>query len=99
MREQSRSQRRITMSLFSWLLERMTGRPQCGRTPAPRTARRFRPQLEVLEGRDVPSTLTVTNNLDFTIYGEPPGSLRYEIEMAAPRDTIVFDPSPNGTTI
>ena len=46
----------------------------------------FRPQLEALEGRDVPSTLTVTTNLD---YG--PGSLRYEISQANTGDTIVFN--------
>jgi hypothetical protein len=67
----------------------------------PRTSRRatasFRPQLEVLEGRDVPSTLTVTNNLD-----TGKGSLRYEIaqaEKSSGRDTIVFAPSLDGQTI
>ncbi len=67
----------------------------------PRTSRRatstFRPQLEVLEGREVPSTLTVTNNLD-----TGKGSLRYEIaqaEKSRGRDTIVFAPSLDGQTI
>jgi hypothetical protein len=46
----------------------------------------FRPTLEALEGRDVPSTLTVTSSLD---YG--PGSLRYEISQANAGDTIVFN--------
>src|SRR5262245_57690809 len=46
----------------------------------------FRPRLEALEGRDVPSTLTVTSSLD---YG--PGSLRYEISQANTGDTIVFN--------
>jgi predicted outer membrane repeat protein len=42
----------------------------------------------------VPSTLTVTNNLD-----SGHGSLRYEIAHAQNRDTIVFAPSLDGKTI
>jgi hypothetical protein len=65
----------------------------------PRTSRRatstFRPRLEVLEGRDVPSTLKVTNNLD----NLAPGSLRYEIAAAQSGDTIVFDQSLKRQTI
>jgi hypothetical protein len=65
----------------------------------PRTSRRanstFRPRLEVLEGRDVPSTLTVTNNLD----DGSKGSLRYEIGKAHSGDTIVFAPTLDGQTI
>jgi len=82
------------MPLFSWLHQRMTGRLQTrctlGRKPTPR----FRPQLETLEGRDVPSTLTVLNNLD-----SGAGSLRAEIAAAKANDTIVFAPSLNGQTI
>ncbi len=59
----------------------------------------FRPQLEFLEGRDVPSTLTVTNNLDSGIYPPSPGSLRYEIAAAQSGDTIVFSQSLKGQTI
>ena len=44
-----------------------------------------RPRLEALEGRDVPSTLTVTNNQSFG-----PGSLQAEIAAAQSGDTIVF---------
>jgi hypothetical protein len=44
--------------------------------PAGRRAT-FRPRLEALEGRDVPSTLTVTNTLD-----SGTGSLRAEIAAA-----------------
>ena len=55
----------------------------------PRTSRRatstFRPQLEFLEGRDVPSTLHVTGLGD-----QGPGTLRYEIALANSGDTIVF---------
>ena len=54
----------------------------------------FRPQLEALEGRDVPSTLTVTSNLGFG-----PGSLRTEIYSAQNGDTIVFDNSLKSKTI
>ncbi|HMF20135.1 MAG TPA: hypothetical protein VKE98_23205 [Gemmataceae bacterium] len=58
----------------------------------------FRPTLEALEDRCVPSTLTVTNNLD-----SGKGSLRYEIaraeKSAAGKDTIVFAPSLDGQTI
>src|SRR5262245_52815120 len=68
----------------------------------PRTSRRatstFRPRLEALERRDVPSTLTVTNNLD-SYYSPPAGSLRAEIAAAQPGDTIVFDQSLKGKTI
>ena len=72
------------MQLFTWLHRRVTGRNQTKCTPA----RRFRPQLEILEGREVPSTLTVT-----TIADGVPGSLRYEIGQAQSNDTIVFDKS------
>src|SRR5262249_28470036 len=47
-----------------------------------------------LEGRDVPSTLTVTNNRD-----SGAGSLRAEIAAARSKDTIVFAPSVDGATI
>jgi hypothetical protein len=48
----------------------------------------------VLEGRDVPSTLTVSNNLDNGV-----GSLRAEITAAHSGDTIIFASSLNGQTI
>jgi hypothetical protein len=82
------------MQLISWLSRRMTGRRQTRRAPAPTPAPRFRPQLERLERRDVPSTLTVSNNQD-----SGAGSLRAEIAAANAGDTIVFAPSLNGTTI
>ena len=44
------------MQLFSWLTKRMTGRRQNRRAPACRPAPRFRPHLEALEDRTVPST-------------------------------------------
>src|SRR5205085_9284774 len=55
---------------------------------------RFRPQLEALDERWLPSTLTVTNNLGFGA-----GSLRAEIGIAQSGDTIVFDQSLRGQTI
>ena len=54
----------------------------------------FRPALEALEDRWVPSTLTVRNTLD-----SGAGSLRAEIAAAHDRDTIVFAPSLDGQTI
>jgi hypothetical protein len=48
----------------------------------------------VLEGRCLPSTLTVTSTAD-----SGPGSLRYEIAAARSKDTIVFAPSLDGQTI
>jgi hypothetical protein len=48
----------------------------------------------MLEGRALPSTLTVTNTLD-----SGPGSLRGEIAAAASGDTIEFAPSVHGQTI
>ena len=59
-----------------------------------RQAPTFRPLLEVLEGRDLPSTLTVLNNLD-----SGAGSLRDTIAHARDADTIVFAPSLSGQTI
>src|SRR5206468_12451354 len=54
----------------------------------------FRPTLEALEDRWVPSTLTVLNNLD-----SGAGSLRAEITAAHNSDTIVFASGLNGQTI
>jgi hypothetical protein len=53
--------------------------------------------LETLEDRTVPSTLTVTSNLDTGVMGD--GSLRGEIKAAASGDTIEFDPSLAGQAI
>jgi predicted outer membrane repeat protein len=54
----------------------------------------FRPTLEALEHRWVPSSLTVMNNQD-----SGTGSLRAEIAAVKNGDTIVFAPSLNGQTI
>jgi hypothetical protein len=83
------------MSFFSWLRKRTSTRStrRHGFQTRP-TAPRFRPRLEALEDRWLPSTLTVTNNLD-----SGPGSLRAEIAAAQNNDTIVFAPSLAGHTI
>ena len=59
-----------------------------------RNSTRFRPRLEILEDRCLPSTLTVLNTND-----SGPGSLRAEIAAAQSGDTIVFDPSLAGQQI
>ncbi|HJT76541.1 MAG TPA: hypothetical protein VJ739_05000 [Gemmataceae bacterium] len=82
------------MQLLSWLHQRTTGRPQTRHTPARKPAPRFRPRLETLERRDVPSTLTVTSPAD-----SGAGTLRADVAAAGSGDTIVFDPSLNGQTI
>jgi hypothetical protein len=43
------------MSLVSWLDRRITGRRQARRAPAGKAPSPFRPRLEALEGRDLPS--------------------------------------------
>lgn len=83
------------MQLFSWLHKRMTGRPQTRSTSARKPVPRFRPQLETLEARDVPSTLTVTSPLD----DGSAGTLRADIAAAQSGDTIEFASTLAGQTI
>jgi hypothetical protein len=77
--------------MFSAWLRRLRGgfptpkRPHTGR---------FRPRIEALEGRDVPSTLTVTSAAD-----SGTGSLRAQITAANPGDAINFAPGLDGQTI
>jgi predicted outer membrane repeat protein len=73
------------MPLFSWLHKRMMNRTPIRPTSVRRVPSRFRPQFEILEARDVPSTLTVTTSQDGVA-----GSLRAEILAAHPGDTIVI---------
>ena len=71
------------------------GRPRfarVSRTVACRS-RRFRPWLEGLEVRTIPSTLTVTNNLD-----SGAGSLTAAVTYAHDGDTIAFAPDLAGQT-
>jgi hypothetical protein len=81
-------------------LTRRTGRSRAGRLHRPSTPRgpapqrrSFRPRLERLEERTVPTT--VTSNLD----DGSSGTLRAVIDAASPGDTIDFDPSLAGQTI
>jgi hypothetical protein len=74
-----------------WLIPRLHQRKVGGKQVR---ANRFLPQLEKLEDRSLPSTLTVLNNLD-----SGAGSLRDTIKAAKNGDTIVFAPSLNSQTI
>ena len=70
------------MFFSSWLRTRTRpGASESRRTSKPtRRQPTFRPWLEVLEGRDVPSTLTVTSTLGYAAPGI--GSLSGEIASA-----------------
>jgi predicted outer membrane repeat protein len=88
------SERRNIMRISSWLRYWTSSPGAPGPSQRRSAAHRFRPQLEALEDRCLPSTLTVTTNLD-----SGAGSLRAEIAAARSKDTIVFAPSLNGQTI
>jgi predicted outer membrane repeat protein len=82
---------------LSWLRQRkLAGRThRRGRGPGCAKDRNaFRPRIEALEDRWLPSTLTVLNTAD-----SGTGSLRAEIAAASSGDTIVSDSSLNGQTI
>src|SRR5262245_16011417 len=81
-------------SLFDCLTFRPSGISPRGRLRRPNGSRLH---LEALEDRTVPSTLTVTNNLDTGALGD--GSLRGEIAAAQSGDTISFASSLLGQTI
>src|SRR5262245_6277058 len=85
------------MGLTSWLRNRLckgTGRLR----PRP-AAPRFRPHLEALEDRWLPSTVTVTTALDVVNPYDSVVSLREAIGGAESGDTIIFDSSLSGQTI
>jgi hypothetical protein len=81
------------MSFSTWLRNRTSKRP-ADHPAASRRAAWFRPQLESLDDRLVPSTLIVTNNLGFGT-----GSLRDEINSAQSGDTIIFASNLSGQII
>src|SRR5262245_66250646 len=81
-------------SLFDAVLARSARTPAWQRRHAPTVRQRhgsFRPHLEALEDRWVPSTLTVTNALDTGALGD--GSLRGATAAAQSGDTTNFAPS------
>jgi hypothetical protein len=83
------------MSFFSWLRNRTSTHTLQRQAQRRSAASRFRPHLETLDERCLPSTLTVTNTLDF---GK--GSLRYEVALAdksTKATTIDFAPGLQGT--
>jgi hypothetical protein len=86
------------MFFSSWLRNRNCNARAKRATAARPKQTRFRPLLEALEDRSVPSTLTVTNTLD-----SGAGSLRADVTAAHKDDTIVFnipksDPGYNAST-
>src|SRR5262245_45984169 len=84
------------MSFSSWLRNWRRSAPAARRRTQTslRQPAGFRPRLEVLEDRSLPSTLTVTNAKETGA-----GTLRAEIAAAHSGDTIVFSPSLVGQTI
>jgi hypothetical protein len=91
------------MRFLTWLRSENRPRPAERRRGqgSSRKQATARPRLEILEGRRVLSTLTVTSSLDTAGAVRPgDGTLRGEILAAAPSgDTIVFDSTLNGQTI
>jgi hypothetical protein len=82
------------MRFFSFLRKQMHLNQHSIGQRTGRPVQRFRPRLESLQGRDLPSTLTVLNTAD-----NGPGSLRATIAAAQSGDTIHFDASLNGQEI
>src|SRR5262245_44702289 len=85
------------MWFSSWVHNRKrshSGQPSRTQRSSPGKRATFRPRLEALEDRWLPSTLTVLNNLD-----SGPGSLRAAIAVASSGDTINFANSLKGQTI
>ncbi len=81
------------MSFSHWLSNRLGLSPRpASRRKTPATRRTFRPTLEALEARWVPSTLTVSSIADTGA-----GSLRADIAAAQNGDTINFALSPGST--
>ena len=55
-----------------------------------RQARAYRPRLEILEDRTLPSTFLVHHLADDTVGSELTGSLRYALTHAADNDHVTF---------
>jgi predicted outer membrane repeat protein len=89
-------ERRKIMLLSSWLRNGKRPAPAACRRPptSPRQGAGFRPRLEALEDRWLPSTLSVTSIKD-----SASGSLRAVIAAAHSGDTIVFSSKLDGKTI
>src|SRR5258707_12513117 len=89
-------QRRCIMWFSSWLRNRNRSdaveRSRAHGSPRQRAI--YRPRMEALENRWLPSTLTVLNNLD-----SGPGSLRADIAAANSGDQIVFANSVHAITL
>src|SRR5262249_36729937 len=88
--------RRNPMSVISWL-RNWTPSSTPGRRRTRGAARKpatFRPRLDALDGRYLPSALAVTSTLD-----SGPGSLRDEVAAAKAGDTIIFSSAVKNQTI
>ena len=90
------------MRFWTWLRERIgaeqaarRGRHKLRKLPS-RPPPRFRPRLEALEDRCLPSTLTVTSPVDDV---NMPGTLRYDVAHAQSGDTIRITPALHGAPI
>jgi hypothetical protein len=77
------------MRFFTWLQRRIRANQSPGERRTRGPMQRFRPRLESLERRDLPSTLYVTSPLD----NGSRGTLRYDIAHAASGDTIEMSPT------
>ena len=84
------------MLFSSWLRNGKRSAPAARRRTqaSPRQRASFRPRLEAVEDRCLPSTLTVTSTSD-----SGHGSLRAELAAAQSGDTLVFSPRLDGKTI
>jgi predicted outer membrane repeat protein len=89
-------ERRNIMLFSCWLRDWIRSAPAPRRRTETSPGQRagFRPRLEALEDRWLPSTLTVTDTQN-----SGRGSLRAEIAAAQNGDTIVFSPKLDGKTI